>query len=331
MKILLLGAGNWGWNHLRTLVSLLGHGISEIYTYDPDPKVQEKIRRTYSELVNLVKNPDDVVEKVDGVVIATPAKTHYQLAKWALERNKHVLVEKPMALSLKEGEEIAELAEARNLILMVGHILLYHDAVEYIKNLLKRKELGDVYYLYAQRLNLGRIRRDENVLWSLGPHDFSISEYLFDSKPIKVSATGKAFVQPNVEDVVFVSVERDDGTMCHFHLSWLDPNKVRRIVIVGSKKMVVFDDMNPEEKIKIYDKGVDWDVFSPSVTSYSSSVQVRYGDIYSPKISAKEPLKKEHLDFIESVKTGRKPKADANNGLEVLKLLEEADKNLKNQ
>ena len=241
---------------------------------------------------------------VDAVVLATPAITHADLACLALRAGKHVFVEKPVALDVAGAEAVAAAAAASGKTVMVGHLMLYHPAVERMRTLVAAGELGELYYLYATRVNLGRLRTDENALWSFAPHDLSMIDYLLGALPETVSARGGSYLQPGIEDVVFLSL-RFGRQMAHVHLSWLDPHKERRLTVVGSKKMVVFDDV-ATEKLRIYDKGYDR---PPSFERYDEYLTIRHGDIHIPHLDMTEPLAAECRHFVDCCRTGNSPAA----------------------
>src|SRR6185369_9122074 len=235
---------------------------------------------------------------VDAVVLATPASAHAAHARQALEAGKHVFVEKPLALSSSDAEEVVRAAEQASRTLMVGHIMLYHPVVDRMKQMIKSGELGEVLYLYAVRVNLGTLRRDENAMWSLAPHDISVMLHLTGDEPRSVAARGEACLQPNVQDVVFVSLRFKSGVLGQIQNSWLDPRKERRIVVVGSKKMMEFDDVHPTEKLKIHDKGYDRE---PAFTEYAEYLSIRNGEVHVPKVALAEPLDAECRHFLECV------------------------------
>lgn len=324
MKIGIVGTGNWGANLVRSFYSLVGS--ENIVVYDIDEDKLARLRIKYPGIKS-EKNFEKILsdEKVTAIVIATPAEYHYQLSKQALLYDKSVLVEKPITLSVKEAADLIQIAEERKLTLMVDHLLEYHSAVEELKKIIDKGELGDIYYISSQRLNLGIIRSNENALWSLAPHDISVYLYLLDREPDFVSATGGAYIQSkeSIEDTVFLHLRFPGGIDAHAHLSWLDPNKVRRLTVVGSDKMAVFDDMEPRNKLTIYDKGVEW--------SEERSVIVRYGDIYIPNIPLKEPLIESCKHFLECVEKRKKPRSDGYDGLKVIKILEKAQESLKKE
>jgi predicted dehydrogenase len=254
-------------------------------------------------------------DDVDAVVIATPVPTHYPLAKAALEAGKHVFVEKPPAMRAAEMEELIALAEQRGLVLMPGHLLLYHPGVQKLKEIVDSGELGDVLVVYGNRQNLGKIRKDENALWSLGVHDLSVIQYLIQEEIVEAAAHGHAFLNPGVEDVVFCYLRFTSGKIAHMHLSWLDPHKMRRLTVVGRDKMAVFDDMELDRKITVYDKAPE----EPSDTY--GEWRTRTGDTFSPKLSNAEPLKLECQHFLRLVEEGSDGR-EMLDGLEVVRALE---------
>jgi predicted dehydrogenase len=261
-------------------------------------------------------------EDVDAVVIATPVPTHYPLARAALEAGKHVFVEKPPAMRAAEMEELIELAEARGLVLMPGHLLLYHPAVRKLKELIDDGELGEVLVVYGNRQNLGKIRKDENALWSLGVHDLSVIQYLISEEIVEAAAHGHAFLNEGVEDVVFCYLRFASGKIAHMHLSWLDPHKMRRLTVVGRDKMAVFDDMELDHKITVYDQAPE----QPSDTY--GEWRTRTGDTFSPKLSNAEPLKLECQHFVRLVQEGWDGR-EMRDGLEVVRALERLTESLR--
>jgi len=264
-------------------------------------------------------------KKIGAVVIATPTPTHFDLAKMALKAEKHVLVEKPLTLDYERAQELVDLARSCGRIIMVGHLLEYHPAVTEMKKRISRNELGEVWYIYSERLNLGKVRTMENALWCLAPHDVSAVLYLLDLTPMEVSAQGESFLQKEkrVEDVVFINIRFKQGVLAHIHVSWLDPHKVRKMTLVGSKKMMVFDDMESRDKLKIFNKGVIKNSLDDGV-----EFNIRYGDVYIPKIEWAEPLRLECLHFVECVKENKIPRSGGEDGLRVVRLLEAAQESL---
>jgi predicted dehydrogenase len=261
-------------------------------------------------------------DSLDAVVVATPVVTHAELAKRALEAGKHVLVEKPPALTAGEVEELVATAEAQERVLMPGHLLLYHPGVARLKELISSGELGDVLYVYGNRQNLGQIRKDENALWSLGVHDLSVILHLLEEEPEEAWARGESFLTEGVEDVVFCYLRFPSGKVAHMHLSWLDPHKMRRITVVGRDKMAVFDDMELDRKLTIYDKGP-----VERAETYGEWM-TRTGDIYSPKIRNDEPLRLECEHFLRLVAGEGDPLAAARDGVAVVRALEQLQASL---
>lgn len=319
-----VGLGSWGQNHFRVFSGLKDCRLK--ICCDKRKETLDKFSAGNSEIKFTADFGDIVNDKeVEAVVITTPSETHAELAIKALSAGKHVFVEKPLALNVKDAKAMLEAAEENKRILMVGHLLLYHPAVKKLKSSIDEGALGDLRYLYSTRVNLGQVRAEENALWSLTAHDISVAIYLLGKAPTEVSATGKCYIRDFVQDVVFVSLDFEDNLMTHIHASWLDPHKIRRFTVVGSKKMVVFDDMESTEKIRIYDKGVDW---QKNYGSYDAFLTIRQGDIYIPKIDMVEPLKVECQHFIDSIRNNTKPISDGRNGLDVLKVLTAAQKSL---
>ena len=321
-----IGYGYWGPNLVRNFQELPNTQVSMVA--DMDPKRISKVRQMHPEVAVTNDYMDLLNSDVDGVVIATPVSTHFRLAWEALKHGKSVLVEKPLARSRAECQALIDLAESRKLTLMVGHTFEYNPAVEMLKNMVASGEIGRVYYAYGLRTNLGIFQKDINVLWDLAPHDISILLYVLGQKPVAVSACGEAYVQPGIQDVARMTLFFPDQVQAHVHVSWLDPCKVRRITIVGSKKMVVYDDVEPLEKIKIYDKGVDRPEHTETYGEFHLSY--RYGNITIPQIPAQEPLKQECAHFADCIQNKRTPRSDGYSGLRVVKVLEGAQVSLLN-
>jgi predicted dehydrogenase len=281
---------------------------------------------------------DDLLNdsEVDAVVLATPAAAHFEMASAALSAGKHVIVEKPLATTVAECDALEALSARSNLTLMVGHTFLYNSAVRWLRNHIEKGDLGDVFYAYSQRLNLGRIRQDVNVIWSLAPHDVSILLYIFGDEPIAVTAHGHAYVQPQVADVGLVVLEFADGKTAHIHVSWLDPRKVRRVTVVGSSNMVVYDDVDPDARIQVYDKGID--VVPDQEAGMNREVEslgehqmlLRSGDVLIPRLDFREPLRVQLEEFIDAIREARPPLTDVRNGRGVVRVLEAATESLTN-
>ncbi|TET13132.1 Gfo/Idh/MocA family oxidoreductase [Candidatus Aerophobetes bacterium] len=324
LNMAVVGTGNWGRNLVRNFYEMEEANLK--ICCDLNEALLSKIREKYP-LVKITTDYDEVLrnEEIEAVVIATSTSTHFDLAKKALEAKKHIFVEKPFTVSYKQAQELVNLAKEKKKKLMVGHLLEYHPAVIEMKRRLSQNEIGDVYYLYSERLNLGKVRTMENALWSLAPHDISVMLYLLNSEPVEVSAYGGVFLQrkEKIEDVVFVNTRLENGVVANFHLSWLDPNKVRRITLVGSEKMMVFDDMESRDKLKIFDKELIRNNLKDGV-----EFNIRYGDIYVPKIEVSEPLKLECLHFIDCIKNNKTPRSDGEDGLRVVRILGAAQESL---
>lgn len=322
MKLGIVGAGNWGMNLIRNFCKILT--VENVIICDTDKKRISKVDFEYpgiktTESLDTILNDD----KINAVVVASPAETHYDIAKKALTSGKHVFVEKPITLNVKEAEKLIEISESKHLTLMVDHILIYHPVVKKLKELIDEGTLGEIYYIYSQRVNLGVIRSNENALWSLGPHDVSLYLHLLNEEPDLISAIGDVYIQKEncIEDTVFLHLHFPSGVDAHAHLSWLDPHKIRRLTVVGSKKMAVFDDMEPRNKLTIFDRGAEW--------TEESGVGVRYGDIYIPNVPLKEPLRVVCEHFLECIEKDKKPWSDGFDGLKVIRILEEAERILK--
>jgi predicted dehydrogenase len=307
------GLGYWGKNLVRNFDE-----IADVRRLvDASPEMREQFARRYPNAVVTDSFTDLCTDpEIDAVVIATPVPTHHALAKQALLAGKHVFVEKPPAMRAAEMEELVAIAEERDLVLMPGHLLLYHPGVQMLKRLIDAGDLGDVLCVYGNRQNLGKIRKDENALWSLGVHDLSVILYLIGEQPSEAVAHGNAFLTPGVEDVVFCYLRFPSGKIAHMHLSWLDPHKMRKVTVVGSEKMAVFDDMELERKMTIYDKAPE-----QPAQSYGEW-RTRTGDIFSPKIPNDEPLRLECRHFLDLVENGPGDFGEARAGLEVVRALE---------
>jgi predicted dehydrogenase len=320
LKVAVVGCGYWGPNLVR---NLLESNRAQVEVFDLDRARMEKVRRRYPS-VELAPSFESLLEPgIQGIVIATTVSSHFPLAKTALEAGKHVLVEKPMAASVSEAERLIALAEKRKLVLMVGHTFLYSPSVHKVKEIIDSGALGDLLFITCSRVNLGIHQKDVSVIWDLGPHDFSVLLNWLDDRPVKVWALGRECVQKGVLDVAFINVEFAAGTVGHLEVAWLAPSKLRRTVIVGTKKMLVYDDTQAVEKVKIYDHGVtvrDPESFGEYQLIY------RTGDISIPRIDTYEPLSAEINDFLTCIEKGTNPRSDGRLGLEVIRLLEAAEK-----
>ena len=322
LSIALVGLGYWGPNLARNFAAIEDCDLT--WCCDASEEARARLAGQYpstrftDDLDEVLADPD-----VDAVVLATPVPTHAELAVRVLESGKHCFVEKPLGQSVADAQLAVDAAQSTGKTLMVGHLLEYHPGVQRLKELSDSGELGDeIYYIYGNRLNLGKVRADENALWSLGAHDVSVLLYLADEEPHELIARGESYVREGVEDVVFCFLRFPSGLSAHLHLSWLDPHKERRFTIVGSKRMATFDDMALEGKLTIYDKGVD-----ETSRGYGEYI-TRSGDIFSPRIPNLEPLRVECEHFVRCVRTGEQPRSDGESGLRVVRVLEELQNSL---
>ncbi|AFL87571.1 putative dehydrogenase [Terriglobus roseus DSM 18391] len=323
LKVGVIGLGAWGCNVARCLYE--NPDCDLVACSDVSESRRALAERNWN--TQTAVSLDEMLAnfpEIRAIVISTPAVTHFSLAKQALLAGKDVFVEKPFTLKVSHAEELLALAESLGRILMVGHLLEYHPAVNRIREIVQSGELGETYYIYTQRVNLGRIRGDENALWSFAPHDISQILYILGEEPIDVSARGQSFIQNGIEDVVFLSLFFQNRRMAHIHISWLDPHKMRSTTVVGSRKMLVFDDAATTEKLRIYDSGAQ----TPATCSYGEAIQVRFGDIQIPHLASTEPLKLEFQHFIDCVNHRTTPRSDARDGLRVVRILEAAQKSL---
>lgn len=328
VRIAVIGCGSWGINHVRSARKLRNAELVRVCDADP------RTRARALEVAPNAKGTADAAEvfadpNVDAVIIAAPAPTHAALARAALSAGKHILVEKPFVLDPSEGEPLVAMAAERGNVLMVGHLLRYHPYFRRLERMVKDGDLGDVRYGYSIRVNLGVVRSDENAFWSLAPHDISMLCALMGAEPTEISATGQSFLQAGVEDVVFATIRFANDTIAHIHTSWLDPHKHRRITVVGSKKMATFDDMEPAEKLKIYDKGVEAKDDDGRVSvSFERFHTLRQGDIYLPSIPMVEPLVAEQQHFVDCIVEGRTPETDGREAMRVVRCLVAASESL---
>jgi predicted dehydrogenase len=326
LRVGVIGCGYWGPNLIRNFIQLSESDV--IWVADLDEARLNRMQQLYptvkttQDYREIISDPD-----IDIVAVATPVHTHYQMAYEALSHRKNVMVEKPLAASVREAKELVDLAASQNCKLMVGHTFLYTSAVRKIKEIIDSGELGEIYYINSQRLNLGLFQQDINVIWDLGPHDISIILYLLGKEPESVSAIGSSHINPAIEDVAILTMEFAENLVAFIQCSWLDPDKIRRMTVVGSKKMIVYDDVQPTEKIRIYDKSVEkpnhYDTFEEFHYSY------KYGDIIIPKIDGLEPLRTQLSHFIECINQDTTPLSDGANGLQVVRVLEAAEQSLR--
>jgi predicted dehydrogenase len=319
IEVAVAGLGYWGPNLARNFDDL----AALTWLCDLSPDLLDRFGARYPSARTTTRF-DDLLDDdtVQAVVIATPVPTHYELSRRALAAGKHVFVEKPPALNGAEAEELVALAEERDLVLLPGHLLLYHPAVAKLKELIDHGELGDILYIYGNRQNLGQFRKDENALWSLGAHDLSVILHLVGEEPTELWARGESFLHEGIEDVVFCYLRFPSGVAAHMHLSWLDPHKMRKMTVVGRNKMAVFDDMELERKVTVYDKGSE-----QRAESYGEW-RTRTGDIYIPKIANDEPLRLECRHFLSLVAGDGDRIAAARDGAAVVRVLEQLQASL---
>jgi predicted dehydrogenase len=321
VRVGVVGLGYWGPNLARNFDRLPGAELR--WLCDGEDAARERAAASFpdtrvtADFEDLLADPE-----LHAVTIATPVPTHAALAEQVLAAGKHCFVEKPLAQNTADAERLVEAAGAAGRVLMVGHLLEYHPGLEMLRDIAVTGELGDIHYLYGNRLNLGKLRAEENALWSLGAHDVSVLLRLAGEEPSECSAVGECYMREGVEDVVFCFMRFPSGLAAHLHLSWLDPHKERRFTVVGSKKMATFDDMEVERKLTIYDKGFDEDF-----SSYGEYI-ARSGDITSPRVPNEEPLRIECRHFIDCVREGRTPRSDGASGLRVVRVLEELQRSL---
>jgi predicted dehydrogenase len=320
--VAVVGTGYWGVNYVRVLARDPGFELRWIC--DPDPRARERASaiapvRTCTDIATVLDDPG-----VEAVIVVTPAPTHAELACTVLAAKRHVLVEKPVALSVAAAERVAAAARTAGRHLLVGHLMVFHPVVARLRAMLRSGELGRLHYLHARRVNLGRLRRDENALWSFGPHDLSMIDHLLGEAPVSVTARGQAYLQPGIEDVVFLTLRFPGGVMANVHLSWLDPRKERRLTVVCSEKMVEFDDV-AAEKLRVYDRGFRP---SPEFTQFDQYLTIRDGDIHVPHVAMEEPLRVMVHHFGECVRGRATPLADGESGIRIVRTLAAAQASL---
>jgi predicted dehydrogenase len=325
--IVVVGASGWGRNVVRAFYLAEGGRLRWVCDRNPELLVDIESRfpgvRATTIFDQALADPG-----VDAVAVAVDAPNHFQVARMALRAGRHVFVEKPLALSVAEAEELCQLAETTERTLMVGHLLLYHPAVTHIRASIDNGELGDVLYLYAQRVNLGIVRQSENAWWSLAPHDIAVAIHLLGEPPLSVSVTGASYLQKErgIEDIAFASLRFSGGCMAHLHVSWLDPHKRRSLTVVGSKQMVTFDDTVTTEKVRVYDKTA---LPKPGHATYAEGVAMRSGNVVSPLLANVEPLRLEVEHFVACVQTGARPRSDGRQGLAVVRVLEAGQRSMR--
>jgi predicted dehydrogenase len=327
MKLAVIGCGYWGPNLIRNLYQLPEE--HQVMCCDQDKAKLARMRRLFPAIEATTQFNDIITDpEVKAVLVATPVHTHHKLGEAALKHGKHLFVEKPLANSVENALRLVDLAHANSRVLMVGHTFEYTAAVNKIKEIIESGLLGEVLYVSSTRVNLGLFQPDINVVWDLAPHDISIMNYVLGMAPVAVNAQGKAHYKKGIEDVATVSLNYDNGVIAFIHVSWLDPNKIRRTTFVGSKKMLVYNDVEVQEKIKIYDKGVDAPPYYDTYAEFQFSY--RYGDIHIPRVEEYEPLRHELAHFIECIKERKTPRSDGYSGLRVVSVLEAAEHSIKN-
>lgn len=326
INIGVIGYGYWGPNVSRNFNSIPGAKLCSICDFDEKARHRAKIAYPHIEVLSDVNDPI-TSEKIDAVAIATPVSSHFELAKKALNNGKHIFVEKPFTTTSSQAEELISIAERKKLKIMVDHTFIFTGAVRKMKDLIDDKTLGDLYYYDSTRVNLGLFQHDVNVIWDLATHDIAIMDYLIHKKPIAVSAVGAGHFGRDLEDVAYLTVYFEDNFIAHFNVNWLSPVKIRSTLVGGKNKMLLWNDLEADEKVKIYDKGVD---IKTKEGAYNLLVDYRSGDMYAPKIDRKEALRIEGEYFIECIKDDKTPVNDGYAGLRVVKILEASTKSLKN-
>jgi predicted dehydrogenase len=321
INIAVAGLGYWGPNLARNFAAIPDCRVT--WLCDASQQARQRAAPALP-AARLTANLDQLLQdpQLDAVVLATPVPTHAPLAIQVVQAGKHCFVEKPLATTVVDAHSAVQAAAAARRILMVGHLLEYHPAVEGLKRLIDQDQLGPLYYLYGNRVNLGKLRADENALWSLGAHDVSVMLHLTGEEPVECSAHGRSYVRNGVEDVVFCYLRFPSGIVAHLHLSWLDPHKERRLTVVGARRMATFDDMQIDGKLTVYDKGFDQDL-----RSWDQYI-ARSGESFSPSIPNVEPLRLECEHFIHCIRTGATPRSDGHNGLRVVSVLEQLQRSL---
>lgn len=326
VNIAVVGSGYWGPNLIRNIAALPEARLHTVCDLNEKALVDNARRypgvHTTTDYAAVLRDPN-----VEGIILATPATSHAAMAHQALEAGKHIMVEKPLAMRSADALALIDLAEARDLRLMVGHVFEFNPAVVALRDLVQNGDLGRVLYLYSARVNLGVIRDDLNVMWNLAPHDFSIANFVLGAKPISIAARGFRLLGRPLEDVAFITLEYPEGIIAHVHVSWLDPNKTRSMTVVGENKMVVYDDVSTDERLRIYDKGVQIDKIPDAYGEFR--LVTRSGDIHIPRLPTTEPLRAECLHFVTCIRSGQTPLTDGVDGYRVVRMLEAADNSLR--
>ncbi|HEY9848471.1 MAG TPA: Gfo/Idh/MocA family oxidoreductase [Leptolyngbyaceae cyanobacterium] len=328
INIGVIGYGYWGPNLVRNFAEIPDAQVRTVSDFKPE--LLAKVQARYPTIQTTTDCRDIFTDpKIDAVAIATPVSTHFDLALAALKAGKHVMVEKPMTVSSQQAVQLVEEAEKRNLVLMVDHTFVYTGAVRKMHELVDTKVLGDIYYYDSVRVNLGLFQHDVNVIWDLAVHDLSIMDYVLPSQPYAVSATGMSHISGEPENIAYLTLFFDNNLIAHINVNWLAPVKVRRTMISGSQRMIVYDDLEPSEKLKIYDKGIT--VNGNSESMYQMLIGYRAGDMWAPRLEVTEALRTEGLHFINCIEKGERPITDGQVGLRVVRILEAATQSMKNQ
>ena len=319
LKLAIIGSGKWGMNHIRTAYGLLDDNLKCVC--DMNAIHKDKIKEI-SDTINFTTELDDVLNdsEINSVIVATPAETHFEISKKCIESNKHVLVEKPITLVSEDAKVLVDIANEKNKKLMVGHVLLYHPAIVEIKEMLNNGKLGKLQYIYSNRLNLGTVRSEENILWSFAPHDISIMQFLTDNNPVNVYAKGAVFLQNDIEDTTLTFLEYPDNVHAHIFVSWLHPFKEHRLLVIGDEGMLVFEDSLKNEKLKFYKKGYH---------KVNGTLEKFENDYEVVDTESKQPLTEEQKHFFDCIVNGKKPLTNGVHAVEVLEILENAQKSLK--
>jgi predicted dehydrogenase len=325
INIAVIGYGYWGPNLVRNFQET--EGASMMACCDMSQQRLAQAKQKHPSLL-LTTDYDEVLNNpsVDAVSIATPVGTHYEFARKALEHGKHVLVEKPIAASVAEAESLIDIASRRGLTLMVNHTFIYTGAVRKMREIIQCGDLGDLYYFDSVRINLGLVQRDVNVLWDLAPHDIAILDHLVAESPASVCANGACHIGNGIENVAYLTVYFNSGLIAHFHNNWLAPVKIRTVIVGGSKKMILYDDMEISDKIKVYDRGIE---IANSEVVHRALISYRLGDMWAPKLDQTEALRQVTTEFVDSITSGRPPLTDGSSGLNVVKILEAAEMSIK--
>ncbi len=327
MKIGVIGCGYWGPNLVRNFNALDGAQVVAVADWRKDRL--DFISKQFPAVGLLTTNADELLKsaEIDAIVLSTPVSSHFSLGLEVLANGKHLLLEKPLTATVEEAERLIEMAEKKNLRLMVDHTFIYTGAVRAIKKYIDSGELGELYYFDSVRVNLGLFQHDVNVIWDLAPHDVSIMDYLLGREPNAIAATGVAHFESNIENIAYISAYYDNNLLGHIHVNWLAPVKIRKTLISGSKKMVIYDDMEPSEKVKVYDKGVD--IVKDKEQIYEILIQYRTGDMLAPQIDLTEALKRVSAEFYNSIMEDRAPLTDGHAGLRVVRILEASNESIR--